>query len=147
MAKPLTMLAAGLMPALALTACQTLAPAPADPRIASLADAIHDRAEAFYTALAAEPAPACGFDSHGQDHADLIALAARLQGHVAASRSSKALRRAADALARTIDKARESHRLASAVTTDPAGPCLAPAALALNADAIARASKAISHAR
>ncbi len=129
--------------ALALTACQTLNPVPPDPLIAELARSINTRASAFFSALAATQAPDCDFEHNAPAYADLAGLAGRLQVHLASGAAEQPMRRAADALARAIADARLIHEKASAVATDPSGPCLAREAITLNAGAIGRASQAI----
>jgi hypothetical protein len=133
-----------LMP-LALAACATLPPP--DREVARMADAIHADAGALYAGLATRQAPDCAYAGHAASYAGLTAQAARLTDHLAARRASAMLQRAASALARAIAAARASHELASARSDDPFGLCLAPAAIALNADALARASMAIANSQ
>lgn len=130
--------------ALGLTSCQTFAPVRPDPRVAELAGSIEQRSAAFFATLAGKQAPACDFAHNAPVYAELASLAGQLRDHAAAISASPAMRRAADALARTIATARSSHERASAEASDPAGVCMAGGAIALNADAVARASRAIA---
>ena len=129
--------------ALALAACQTLT-APPDPQVAQIARSLMVHSDRFFTALAAKPAPDCDYDHNAPAYLELAGLAGQLGEHVSTRPASAPLRRAADALARTIDAARVSHEMASASAVDPAGTCMAGEAIALNADAVARASLAIA---
>ena len=131
-----------LMP-LALAACAML-PKPADPQIVSLADAIHHQASIFYAGLAGKLAPECAFAANSAGYDRLVTRATELKNHISGNRASPALVRASEALERTIVDARASHEAASARSDDTFGLCLAPGALALNADAIARAGAALS---
>lgn len=129
--------------AASLAACATLMKG-GDPQVAARADAIGAEAQAYFTALADKTSPECDLahNAAAYDRLDLMAL--QLQADIATAKGSLALDRAAKALARTLADARESHALASANSSDPSGTCLAPGALALNRDAIARASTAIA---
>ena len=129
-----------LMP-LTLAACATVPPP--DREVARMADTIRAEAGAFYTGLAAKPSPDCAYAAHADRYADLSAQAEQLTSHLAASQASAMLQRAGTALAAAIEAARASHEAASARSDDRFGLCLAPGAIALNADALARASAAI----
>ena len=115
-----------------------------DPQSVSLAASLRAEAQNFYSALATEAEPQCRFEQNMNEYNRLDASAAALRQRVAASGGSAARMRAADALARAIAEARASHALASARSGDQHGPCMAPGAIALNADAIARASAAFA---
>ncbi len=136
-----------IIPALCLSAtlaaCTTLA-IDVDPQAAMLARSVHDEANLFYVSLATSPPPLCDLAHNADGYDRLQQIAGQLQARIAEAHGSPALDRAAKALTSALADARESHRLASANAEDPAGPCLAPAALALNRDAIARASAAIA---
>ena len=131
-----------LMP-LVLAACVTASPP--DFEVARIADAIHAEAASFYGGLAAKPAPDCAYAPNRAAYASLAAQAAQLTDHLAGGRASPMLKRAATALAAAMESARASHEAASAREGDAFGLCLAPAAISLNADALARASAAISN--
>ena len=126
---------------LALAACASL-PLP-DREVARIADAIHAGAGDFYAGLAAKTSPDCAYAANAAGYAALGTQAAELHSHLAARRASAMLRRAGAALAAAIEGARASHEAASANIDDQFGLCLAPGALALNTDALARASAAI----
>ena len=126
---------------LALSACATLPPP--DREVARMANAISVEAGAHYAGLAVSQTPDCAYAASAAGYARLSAQAAQLTTHLAASRASAALNRAAAALAAAIEAARASHEAASARSDDMFGLCLAPDAIALNADALARASAAL----
>ena len=128
---------------LALAACVTASPP--DLEVARIADAIHAEAASFYGGLAARPAPDCAYAPNQAAYASLAAQAALLTDHLAGSRASPMLKRAGTALAAAIGAARASHEAASARSGDAFAMCLAPDAIALNADALARASAAITN--
>ena len=127
---------------LALAGCAIM-PRPADPQIVLLADAIHSEAGIFFAGLAARQAPDCAFQANAGAYDHLGMLAGQLKNHISGNHGSPALVQASEALARTIGDARASHEAASATAGDINGICMAPGAIALNADAIARASVAI----
>lgn len=135
---------AAAVPALLLGACATvgLSVPPADPEVARLSAAVGERAAAFYAGLPARTAPDCGFAAGEPTYAAMRADAAALAGRVPGG--DGAMRRAAAGLTRAVAAAERSHRLASETTDDPSGPCLAPGAITLNADAVARATKAVA---
>lgn len=125
---------------LLVASCQTLTAISPDPRVAELAHAVETRSAALFAALPAKPAPDCDFDHNAPAYAELAGLADQLQ----AATASPPLHRAAEALVRAVAEARLSHQAASAAIADPAGPCMTEDAIALNADALARASRAIA---
>ncbi len=129
--------------AASLAGCATITRG-TDPQAPALAGAIRDEADGFYAALADKTAPECDLDHNAPAYDRLAARTAGLHAHVAATHGSAALERATRALAKTLANARESHALASADATDPAGTCLAAGAIMLNRDAITRASAAIA---
>ena len=130
---------------LALGACAT-ASLLTDPQAGALAEAVQSEAATLFTALGGQSAPQCSYEQNKNLYDRLAVSASLLQSHLATGRGSPALIRAADALARAIDDARSSHALASARSDDAFGLCMAPGAIALNADAINRASAAIGQA-
>ena len=93
-------------------------------------------------ALRTKAAPECGFTPNAQAYAQMRADAAALGSRVSADDAP--MRRAADGLTRAITDAERVHQLASQTTDDRHGLCLAPGAITLNADAIARATAAIN---
>ena len=128
---------------LLLTACAML-PRPADPQIVSLARTVSAQAGSFFAGLASKQAADCGFDANSDAYKSLAELAAALNQHIAAHQGSAALVQASAALERTLADARASHAAASAKTDDANGACMAAGAIALNAEAIARAIAAIA---
>ncbi|MGE3691341.1 MAG: hypothetical protein AB7F98_08180 [Novosphingobium sp.] len=126
-----------------LAACATLL-ARQDSQAAMLANAIHTEAATFFGVLGGKAAPDCGYGQNSQAYDRLDALSGELQARVGTTHASPMLVEASRALTQAIAHVRESHRLASADLADPAGPCLPPDAIMLNADAIARASAAIA---
>ena len=124
--------------------CCALLPRPADLQLISLAGAVSADAGAFFTRLAAKQGSDCSLSANSDAYDHLTELAGALKLHIAASQSSPALVLASDALLRTIADARAAHAAASARTDDVHGACMAAGAIALNADAIARASAAIA---
>ena len=127
---------------LVLGGCATISVPPADPAVSAAADQIAVDAQGFYTALAAKTAPACALDANADGYARLKGEAAALRAHLAPA-SDPPLKTAVDKLDAAIAGAEHSHQLASAKVDDPAGPCLAPEVLTLNADAVARAAAGI----
>ena len=115
-----------------------------DPQTAALAGAIGSEASRYYAGLAAAASPKCQYEHNVNTYARLGDISSQLTAALARRQASAALIRAGSALSRTIDNARLSHQLASARTNDTYGACMAPGAIALNADAIARASRAIA---
>ena len=136
----LTMSLFGLV---SLTCCALL-PRPADLQLISLAGAVSTDAGAFFTRLAAKQGSDCALSANAAAYDHLAELAGALKLHIAASKSSPALVMASDALLRTLADARAAHAAASARTDDANGVCMAPGAIALNAEAVARASAAIA---
>jgi hypothetical protein len=118
-----------------------------NPQIALIAQQIRAQSADYFTNLAAQRPPECDWEHNANMYAEIGANAAHLRAQLSASHASKPMIRSVDALAQAIDVAARSHQLASAITNDPHGPCLAPMAIALNADAIARASAAIAAAQ
>lgn len=140
---------AAMAAALSLSGCgetgrPTLSVPPADPEIARLDGDIATRAQALYAALPAKTAPDCAYDANMAAYAAMTADVDAMKQHAATRSDDGAMQRASTALAETIAKAEESHKLASAKTDDRFGACMAPGAITLNADAIARATKAIA---
>jgi hypothetical protein len=132
-----------LIAALPLGGCIT-APVVRDSEAAALASSIHDEARGFYIGLASSTAPQCGYEQNMNEYARLQQSTGQLSARLHQLHAGAALLRAADALARTIEGSRLSHQLASAGTDDVNGICMSPGAIALNPDAIARASQAIA---
>ncbi len=99
---------------------------------------------AYFAALSTRAAPECSYEHNMNLYILLGEHAASLQARLAATGSSSALLRAAEALSRAIEGARQSHQLASADSADINGLCMAADAISLNAGAIARASSAIA---
>lgn len=132
-----------LIAALTVAGCIT-APILSDDEAAMLAATARTESGRFYAALAAASEPECSYEHNMNEYASLHATARRLSARLAQIHASAALLRAAGALVRTIEDSRISHQLASARTDDVNGACMAPGAIALNADAIARASQAIA---
>ena len=124
--------------------CCALLPRPADSQVVSLAESVGTEAAAFFSGLAAKQAPDCAFPANAAAYDHLAELASALKAHIAASHASPALALASQAMLRTLADARAAHIAASAKTDDINGVCMAPGAIALNAEAIARASKAIA---
>ena len=131
------------LPLLALAGCAIM-PRPADPQITSLSDTIRIEAGTFFAGLAAKAAPDCAYQANSSAYDNLAALAGQLNSHLSGNQASNALIKASDALQRTIVDSRASHQAASAKTDDANGICMAPGAIALNAEAVARASAAIA---
>ena len=129
--------------AVSLSGCIT-APPVSDPRAAALAGAIGSEAARYYAGLAAAAGPDCQYEHNMNTYARLGDISSQLTVRLADRHANAALIRAGNALSRTIDNARLSHQLASARTDDANGACMAPGAIALNADAITRASAAIA---
>ena len=132
-----------LLASIALSGCALL-PRIADPQVVSLATKINTEASVFFTGLAAKPSPDCAFRANADTYDQLAVLADALKQHLAATAASPAMVQASAALSRTIADARTSHALASARTNDPGGVCMVPGTIALNAEAVARASAAIA---
>ena len=124
--------------------CCALLPRLTDPQVASLADKVNSDAGAFFADLAAKSDKDCGFAENAAAYDHLTELAAALKAHISVSKGSPALLLASDALLRTLADARAAHAAASAKVDDLYGACMAPGAIALNAEAVARASKAIA---
>lgn len=116
---------------------------PADPVVSTSAEQIANEAKTFYAALATKPAPDCSLDANAAGYAGLRTDAGKLREHVEAAGKDPALLNAVTELDKALTRAERSHQLASARTDDPSGLCLAPGALTLNADAIARATDGI----
>ncbi|PZQ59008.1 MAG: hypothetical protein DI544_12555 [Sphingomonas taxi] len=121
-----------------LDGCATIA---ADPEARRLNSAVEQQASTFYAALPAKAAPDCGFDASAPTYAAMRADAAAMEAHT--PEKDRAMRRAAAALTHVIDESARSHQLASASTDDRFGACMAPGAITLNADAVARATQTI----
>jgi hypothetical protein len=136
-------LTSGLLAPMLLSGCITSRALP-DPVVIALAQNIHDRSMTHHTMLGAARSPECDYESNKSFYSGLEERAAELRDHLAERRASEPLIRAAEALVRTIVDAAQSHQLASAVVDDVNDSCLAPVAIALNADAIARASAALA---
>lgn len=132
-----------LLVPIALSGCALL-PRLADPQVVTLATRISTEASVFFTGLATRQTPDCAFQANFGTYDHLAVLADALKQHLSANGASPALIQASDALLRTIGDARASHAAASARTDDPAGTCMVPGAIDLNAEAIARASQAIA---
>ncbi|MEO6716624.1 MAG: hypothetical protein ABIM50_05180 [Novosphingobium sp.] len=128
---------------LLLTACVML-PHPADPQIVSLAKAVEAEAGTFFGELAGKRGPDCSFEANADGYDRLAQRAAALKLEISLGHGSPALVLASDALLRTLVDARASHAEASARIDDVHGACMAPGAIALNAEAVARASAAIA---
>lgn len=132
---------------LLLGGCQTITDVVAAPlrdaEVVRLNGEIAGEASGFYAGLRGKTAPACDYDSNRASYAALRDKAQALQQHVAATPGDRALADATTGLGKTIASAELSHQRASAVTTDPSGACMAPGAIGLNADAVARAAKSI----
>lgn len=137
---------AALAAPLALTACLTATP-PTDPRIADAARALRDEAAQLHSVLAIESAPQCAYEQNKNSYGALAASAARLEARIAARGGSPALAQAGKALARLVEDARASHIAASSRTDDAYGLCMAPGAIALNAQAFDRATSAIAESQ
>ncbi len=135
--------ALSLAAAFSLSGCITV-PAVSDPQAAALAGAIGSEAGRYYAGLAATAAPECQYEHNVNTYARLGEISSQLTARLVDRHANAALIRAGNALSRTINNARLSHQLASARTGDTNGACMAPGAIALNADAIARASRAIA---
>lgn len=138
-----------LAPALvAVGGCATVPPF--DPFVVTTTEQIATQAKTFYATLATKAAPDCSLDANAASYAALRTDANRLREHVAGAGKDPALLTAVSELDKAIAGAERSHQLASARTDDPSGLCLAPDALTLNSDAIARATdgiKALEQAR
>ncbi|MEG8040259.1 hypothetical protein QP166_13225 [Sphingomonas sp. LR60] len=115
-----------------------------DPQMVGLNAALAAQAQSFYDALPAKTAPECGYAANEPGYAAMQQQATAIATRAAVDPRDASLRRAADALRRTIDGAAESHRRASAQTDGRFGLCMAPAAIALDADAVARATTAVA---
>lgn len=126
-----------------LTDCALL-PHPADSQVVSLAEKVGTDAGTFFSELAAKSDKDCDLAANTDAYNHLAELAAALKLHIAAHHGGPALVRASDALLRTLADARAAHAAASAKSDDTNGACMAPGAIALNAEAIARASAAIA---
>lgn len=124
---------------LVLLACVAQAPL-ADNHSAMLAQTLGTDAAAFFAGLAAKAAPECSYEQNKNSYNRLTTAANQLSDQVAASHAGLPRTRAAAALARAFEAARASHAAASARSDDIHGPCMAPGAIALNAEAIARAA-------
>jgi hypothetical protein len=130
------------LPAILLTAGCVTVPAP-DPQIVELVRDLRTQSAAFYEALPNASPSACTWEHNKNLYLSVGEKATELQAYVVRSRVSKNVIHAANALAQAIAHAARSHQLASAITDDPQGPCLAPSAIVLNADAIDSASAAL----
>jgi hypothetical protein len=128
---------------IALTGCALLPP-PGDLQVVSLVTNISTEADTFFTGLATKQFPDCAFHANTGAYDHLAALAEALKQRLFTNHASPALVQASDALLRTIGDARASHIAASAKTDDAGGACMVPGAIALNAEAVARASAAIA---
>ena len=128
---------------LALVGCALL-PRPVDPQLVSLVESIHTEADTFYAGLGGKVAPDCAFAANSVAYDHLALLAGQLGSHLSATHASPALFKAEAALLRTIADARASHAAASARTDDADGICMASGAIFLNADAIDRATSALT---
>lgn len=133
---------AALAAPFALAACLTATP-PADPLVAEAASLLRDQSAQLYGLLAIESAPECSYEQNKNYYDELRTSAQALEARIAASRSGPALAQAGEALSRLVADASASHQAASAVTDDLHGPCMAPGAIALNAQAFDRATSAI----
>jgi hypothetical protein len=138
------MLMAGVLP---IAGCNGLGPPISsgrqslDPEITRLAASIGDRSSMLYGSLPGKTAPDCSFSAKESVYAAMKADAAALQARVPLGDGP--LRRTAASVVSTVDRVSLSHEKASANTGDRFGACLAPGAITLNADAIARATKAV----
>lgn len=132
-----------LAAALLAAGCETLDVPPPDPQVRQRTSGVAERAAGFYAGLATKTAPECGFAANEAAYADLRAEAAGLTTIADATPDDRVLRNQAAGLARTLEAAERSHRLASASTDDRHGVCLAPAAIRENAGAVARATASI----
>ena len=142
---PIARLHLPILALLALAGCAIM-PRPADPIFTALVESIRTDSATFFAGLSDKQAPDCALAANTGAYDHLAMLAKNLKTRIYDDKSSPALVAASDAMLRTIDDARASHAAASANTGDSNGPCLAPGAIALNADAIARASAAIAAA-
>lgn len=124
----------------ALAACATVT---IDPGVSTDTALVETKSSALFSELRGQQAPACGFDAHASQYADLNAQAAALVQRVSNGPKDADLQRAVEKLADAVAKAEQAHRQASANTADPAGLCLAPEVIDLNANAIAGATAAI----
>lgn len=132
-----------LIASLTLAGCIT-APALQDSQSAALIETVRADSARHYAGLVAAAAPECSYEHNMNDYAQLHDKAGLLKIRLAHLDAGPVLLRAADALSRSIEGARLSHQLASARTNDVNGACMAQGAIALNAEAIARASRAIA---
>jgi hypothetical protein len=132
-----------LIAALLLGGCIT-GPVVRDSEAAAMALSIRSEAIGYYAGLSAESSTECGYEQNMNTYRRLQETAGRLSARLEQLDAGPALLRAADALARTLEGSRLSHQLASAKADDAYGVCMAPGAITLNADAIARASQAIA---
>jgi|GEM_PF-2227006 len=114
-----------------------------DPAAADLARGIENDARQFYAELAAAPPPQCAYAANENFYDRLHSAAAALRDHLAQRGASPAAQRAGEAMLRLSDDVRASHQAASVRLDDQHGPCMAPQAIALNADAVARAAAAV----
>jgi len=131
-----------LLASFTLAGCLLPLTAP-DPAAAELARGIDNNARQFYAQLAAAPAPQCAYAANENFYDRLHREAAALRDHLAQRGASPAAQRAGEAMLRLSNDVRASHQTASARLDDQHGPCMAPQAIALNADALARAAAAI----
>lgn len=99
-----------------------------------------DHARNFYATLPAKTAPDCSFENNRASYAAMRESASAIQARAAAAPRDDAMRRDAAALSKLVDAAERSHQRASANIADRFGACMAPAAIELNADAVARAT-------
>jgi hypothetical protein len=119
----------------------TLGVPPFNPAISTATASIETEAAAFFSELGSKTAPACAFEANAATYQSLSGRTASLAQQVAPGDS--AMKTAVDGLTQVVTGAERAHRLASATITDPAGACLAPEVLTLNAEAVARATAAI----
>ena len=135
--------ALSLIATFSLGGCITASPVQ-DPQTAVLAEAISSESGRYFALLTARAAPGCDYEHNMNEYARLGEISAQLTARLADRNAGAALMRAGHALSRTIELARISHQRASARTGDTNGACMAPGAITLNADAVARASRAIA---
>lgn len=129
--------------ALALAGCIARMPLE-DSRSVNLAETLNADAATFFATLAEKPTPQCSYEQNKNFYEHLITAVHQLRDQLSISGASPARVRAASALARAIEAARASHEQASARINDLHGQCMAPGAIALNAEAIARAGSTIA---
>ncbi|MEG3166520.1 hypothetical protein U1701_18270 [Sphingomonas sp. PB2P19] len=118
---------------------------PPDAEIARINDLIRRESAAFYTELAGKTAPGCAHDSNSLRYVLLRDRAQSLVQRAATTPGDRPMQNAAAGLAKAVDAAERVHERASATTADPSGVCMAPGAITLNADAMARATTAIAN--